>query len=128
MAGKTKYSAYAGLGRVAMVWGVPLMPLMIVGCASVFVALPAAVFLGPGGLLFATPGVPVVLFMRRMSETDDQALRILWLELRCVMRRRAWWMFGRTLTLAPIRYGRSLKVYRRPFRKQTGFMSSRTSI
>lgn len=123
MAGKKKYSAYAGLGRVAMIWGVPLMPLMIVGCASVFTALSVAIFLGPGGLLFGGLGVPILLFLRQMCETDDQALRILWLELRCVMERRAWWLFGKTLTLAPIHYGRFLKVYRRPFRKQPSLTS-----
>ena len=117
MTEKPKYSAYAGLGRVAMYWGVPLIPLLIVAGTFVFLALLAGVFMGPGGLLFGALAVPILLFIRRTCETDDQALRILWLEVLCILRRRSWRMFGRTLTLAPIRYGQHLSVYRRPFRK-----------
>ena len=117
MTEKPKYSAYAGLGRVAMYWGVPLIPLLLVVGFFVFVALIAGVFMGPGGLLFGGLSVPILLFLRKTCETDDQALRILWLEVLCVLRRRSWRMFGRTLTLAPIRYGQHLSVYRRPFRK-----------
>ncbi|SMG61568.1 VirB3 family type IV secretion system protein [Paraburkholderia susongensis] len=117
MAGKKKYSAYAGLARVASVYGVPLMPLLVVAVASLAVAMVGAAILGPGGLAFGALGLPVVLFFRQMCATDDQALRILWLEILCVLRRRNWLKFGKTLTLAPIRYGRSLAVYRRPFRK-----------
>jgi len=100
-----------------MYWGVPLIPLLIVVGAFVFLALFAAAFMGPGGLLFGALAVPILLFLRKTCETDDQALRILWLEVLCVLRRRSWRMFGRTLTLAPIRYGQHLAVYRRPFRK-----------
>ena len=117
MTEKPKYSAYAGLGRVAMYWGVPLIPLLLVVGFFVFVALIAGVFMGPGGLLFGGLSVPILLFLRKTCETDDQALRILWLEVLCVLRRRSWRMFGHTLTLAPIRYGQHLSVYRRPFRK-----------
>ncbi|MHA6896359.1 VirB3 family type IV secretion system protein [Ralstonia pseudosolanacearum] len=111
------YSAYAGLGRVAMRWGIPLMPLLIVAGTFVLIALVAGALMGPGGLLFGGLAIPILLFMRRLCETDDQALRILWLEVLCVVRRRSWRMFGRTLTLAPIRYGQHLSVYRRPFRR-----------
>lgn len=117
MTEKPKYSAYAGLGRVAMFWGVPLIPLLIVMGVFVFIALLAGVLMGPGGLLFGGLAIPILLFLRKTCETDDQALRILWLEVLCVLRRRSWRMFGRTLTLAPIRYGRHLSTYRRPFRK-----------
>ncbi|WP_346825074.1 VirB3 family type IV secretion system protein (plasmid) [Ralstonia solanacearum] len=114
---KPKYSAYAGLGRVASWRGIPLMALLIIAGTFAFIALVAGALMGPGGLLLGGLAIPILLFIRRMCETDDQALRILWLEVLCVLRRRSWRMFGRTLTLAPIRYGQHLSVYRRPFRK-----------
>ncbi|KWE97908.1 VirB3 family type IV secretion system protein [Burkholderia ubonensis] len=126
MAGKTKekYSAYAGLGRVANWKGIPFMPLLLVAVGSVVTAFAGALILqSPGGLLFGALGIPVLLFFREICKTDDQALRILSLEIRCVLARRNWLKFGKTLTLAPIRYGRRLAVYRRPFRRDTGVQS-----
>ncbi|MBN3733174.1 VirB3 family type IV secretion system protein [Burkholderia sp. Tr-20390] len=120
MAGQTKekYSAYAGLGRVANWKGVPMMPLLLVAVGSVVAAFVGALFFGPGGLSFGALGIPVVLFFREICKTDDQALRIIALEIRCVLARRNWLKFGKTLTLAPIRYGRTLAVYRRPFKRE----------
>ncbi|KVW77409.1 VirB3 family type IV secretion system protein [Burkholderia ubonensis] len=119
MAGQTKekYSAYAGLGRVANIKGIPMMPLLVVAVGSVVTAFVGALIFGPGGLLFGALGIPVVLFFREICKTDDQALRIIGLEIVCVLRRRNWLKFGKTLTLAPIRYGRTLAVYRRPFKR-----------
>ncbi|KGV74348.1 MULTISPECIES: VirB3 family type IV secretion system protein [Burkholderia] len=119
MSEKKKYPSYAGLGRVAMYWGVPLIPLLIVVAGSIFCAFVATAFLGPGGLLFVTLGVPFLLYIREVCATDDQALRVLWLEIQCVFRRRNFGLFGKTLTLAPMKYGRLLELYRRPFRRPT---------
>jgi len=93
------------------------MTLLPVSVLFVLVGLLSGVFLGPGGLLLGGLAIPILLFVRKICETDDHALRILWLEVLCLRRRRAWRLFGQTLTLAPIRYGRDLLTYRRPFRK-----------
>jgi type IV secretion system protein VirB3 len=45
-------------------------------------------------------------------------LRIVALEMRCWISRRLGSIFGNTLTLAPIKLGRRLAVYRQPFRKE----------
>ncbi|MGF6766189.1 type IV secretion system protein VirB3 [Paraburkholderia sp. GAS33] len=108
---KTLYSAYAGLSRTAMIWGVPLMAALGVFVCSVFASLLGAAMYGIGGLLFAFPGVPVMIFFKHICETDDQALRILWLEVVCFLHRANAGLFGKTYTLAPMTYGRSLKGY-----------------
>jgi type IV secretion system protein VirB3 len=65
MSDKTLYPSYAGLGRTAMIWGVPLIPTLFVFAAAVFAALLGAATMGPGGLLFAVPSIPVFLFFKR---------------------------------------------------------------
>ncbi|CAE6846864.1 hypothetical protein R75461_07285 [Paraburkholderia nemoris] len=108
---KTLYSAYAGLGRTAMIWGIPLLAALGVFAASVMAALLGAAVLGPGGLLFAVPGVPVLVFFKEICANDDQALRILGLEVLCFLARANAGLFGRTCTFAPMKYGRTLKGY-----------------
>jgi type IV secretion system protein VirB3 len=109
------YPAYAGLGRTAMFWGVPLMAALVVFTVSVAAALTGAATLGPGGLLLAIPGAPVFYYCRQTCASDDQALRIVWFELLCFFDRTNSRCFGRTYTLAPIRYGRRLDAVKRAF-------------
>ncbi|NRO99323.1 type IV secretion system protein VirB3 [Paraburkholderia sp. NMBU_R16] len=112
---RTLYPSFGGLNRIAMIWGVPLFPALIVACSSLMASMFGGFVLGPGGLLIGTAGVPVFLFLRHICETDDQALRLFWLEFRCWLERRIVSVFGKTHTLAPMRYGRSLEVYTRSF-------------
>ncbi|EKS9798984.1 VirB3 family type IV secretion system protein [Burkholderia cepacia] len=110
---RTLYPSYAALNRTAMIWGIPLIPGLVVFCASLMVGLIALLTLGPGGALLVIPGAAVLMFFKKVSETDDQALRILGFELRCVFARANANLFGRTYTLAPMRYGRTYKNVRR---------------
>jgi len=114
---KVLYSAYNGLGRIAMIWGVPLMAVMWTAVPITLLTLFAAALFGPGGLLGFSLMVPILGLFKKMCETDEQALRILGLELRCWFSRRMASAFGNTLTLGPIKLGRQLAVYRHPFRK-----------
>lgn len=106
------YPSYAGLNRTAMIWGIPLVAGLIVFAASLMFSLLGAVFMGPGGFLLGLPGIPVLLFFKHLCVTDDQALRIVWFEVLCVLRRANTANFGRTYTLAPMRYGRSFFLVR----------------
>jgi type IV secretion system protein VirB3 len=128
MADKEKYPGYNGLARTPGVWGVPYMPALIVFCGSVMVALLCAAIWGPGGLLFVFLGVPVLMFFKHVCETDDQGLRILWLEMKCrgywrglqlitflKTRRSSPFIFGNTSTLGPLQYGRHARVYKQFF-------------
>jgi type IV secretion system protein VirB3 len=113
MAEKIVYESYPGLARVPGVMGVPLMPALCVFCFGLLLSLIGGITLGPGGLLLGSIGAPVLVYFRQLCATDDQALRILGLELQCLMRRRHFATFGKTLTLAPIKYGRHLATYKR---------------
>ncbi|WP_323123177.1 VirB3 family type IV secretion system protein [Burkholderia alba] len=110
---RTLYSAYPGMNRTAMIGGVPMMPALIVFSVSMIASLFGALIAGPGGLLIGLAGFPVLLFFRQRCATDDQALRIDWLEFRCWLDRIKVSLYGRTHTLAPMRFGRSLDGYTR---------------
>lgn len=121
---KKRYPGFNGLGRTASIWGVPYMAMLVVVVCSMFVGVIAGAFLGPGGLAFVFLGAPVLLYFKQVCATDDQGLRIAWLEMRCriyfmmqklrafVNARRTAPRFGNTLTLAPLRYGRQRRIYR----------------
>lgn len=120
---KNTYPGFNGLGRTATLWGVPYMALLVVVVISMFTGVLVAFFVGPGGLLFVFLGFPVLLWFKSICETDDQGLRIMWLEMRCklyfaMLRLRAFVnasrsapRFGNTATLSPLRYGRQRRVY-----------------
>ncbi|NYS33962.1 VirB3 family type IV secretion system protein [Streptococcus danieliae] len=107
------YPSFNALSRVAMVWGIPLVALILVALASMVLAVIAAAIIGVGGIFFAVVGVPVLLFIKQISANDDQALRIAVLEFRCRLARRNAKLFGNTFTLSPMRYGRRKHVYKR---------------
>jgi len=88
----TEYSSYEGLSRVAMLAGVPIIPGFII--LVVFMAI--AMFLMPvyelkafGIFLLA---LPCIYFLRMLMKRDDQALRILGLEI-------YWWFVRRKSNL-----------------------------
>jgi len=110
---QTAYPSFNALSRVAMVWGIPIVALILVALASMLLAVIAAAFIGVGGIFFAVVGVPVLLFIKQISENDDQALRIAVLEFRCRLMRRNAKLFGNTFTLSPMRYGRRKHAYKR---------------
>ena len=112
---RTLYPSFEGLNRTAMVWGIPMLPGMLVVGVSLVAGLIAGVVLGPGGLLLALAGVPVLMFFKFQCVTDDQALRIMGFEFMCWVMRFRCRLFGKGLTLSPMRYGRGKKQLIRSF-------------
>ncbi|MCP1121319.1 VirB3 family type IV secretion system protein [Robbsia andropogonis] len=109
------HPSYAGLNRTAMIGGVPMFAALIIACTSLISSLIGGFALGPGGLLIGSAGVPVFMFFRSVCLTDDRALHLMWLEFCCWINRRRVSVFGKTYTLAPMRYGRDLDLYTRSF-------------
>lgn len=119
MSAKVEYPSYNGLSRVAMIRGIPLMAVVVIALASLVIGFAGTTFLGIGGILFGAVGLPFLLYIKQISETDDQALRIAWLEFRCWLTRKFSPRFGGTYTLSPMQYGRRSHVYKRYFKEST---------
>lgn len=117
MSEKALYSSYAGLGRVAMIKGVPLMAGLILFGISVAVAMVGGFAFGPAGFLLFVPCLAPVMFIKQVCATDDQALNILLLEVRCFLGRTNARMFGNTYTLSPMKYGYRLDTFGAAFER-----------
>ncbi|MEN3601795.1 type IV secretion system protein VirB3 [Brucella abortus] len=64
---------FKGCTRPAMLFGVPVIPLVIVGGSIVLLSVWISMFILP--LI-----VPIVLVMRQIAQTDDQMFRLLGLK------------------------------------------------
>lgn len=104
-----EFSSYNGLDRTVLFMGIPMAWAMILLVLSIFTMLIGMVLYKFIGLLFPLVWLPVALFLRIISQTDDKALGILGLELRFRMKRKAYKEFGNTLTFLPEHYLRYKK-------------------
>lgn len=110
-----KFSSYNGLDRVALIAGIPLIPFILLGTFSVFISFVAQYFLGIIGFAFLLLFLPLFLFLRQITETDDKALRIFGLEFQYIFKRRLYKEFGNTLTFLPSKYLRNEKCIKQNF-------------
>jgi len=120
---KPTYPSYNGLARTALIMGaLPLIPTILVCVIAVLGALALQAWIGPAGLLFALFAVPILFFLRLICETDDRAMSILWLEIKCwfagfFLSNSSLW--NNTYTFTPVKYGCHFHVYKRSFEKTT---------
>lgn len=113
-----EFPSYNGLDRPAMFFGVPFIPALIAFLVLLLIAVVAQKFFGIMGFAFLALGVPVFLFLRYISETDDRAMNILMLEMFYRTKRKFYQEFGNTLTYLPMKYLRNGK-YIQQVLKQT---------
>ncbi|MDR1709131.1 MAG: VirB3 family type IV secretion system protein [Candidatus Accumulibacter sp.] len=67
---------FKGCTRPATYFGVPVMPLAVVSCAVILLAVWTSLFV-------AVALVPAILVMRAITAKDDQQFRLLWLKFWC---------------------------------------------
>lgn len=111
-----EYPSYNALDRTAMFMGVPLLPAVMLLMVALLIFLVGGNVLGMAGFLFGFIVFPVFLFLRQISQTDDKALYILYLEIIFRLKRVAFKEFGNTLTMTPERYLRDEEVILQNFR------------
>ena len=118
-----QYISYNGMGRSPMLWGIPYMAGLAVVCGFLIGGMLLGTFVAPSGWFFSLLGIPILIFFKVICETDDKAIRILFLEAKwrviSLMGGNAKW-HGGTTTFAPTSYGRKLKHVKRYFKKTTG--------
>ena len=103
-----------------MIWGIPYMAGLAIMCLSLLGGLLLGTFVGSVGWFFALIAVPIALFVRSISETDDKAIRVLMIELKWSILKKMGGngqFHGNTLAIAPISYGRKISHVKRYFEK-----------
>jgi hypothetical protein len=69
------YAAYGGLGRVALMWGVPLLPFLMLFFLAIFGFVVGFFLFGfLYGLLSASVFGGAMFFMKVLCENDDRAV------------------------------------------------------
>lgn len=96
---------YRALERSAMLFGVPVRAFMATVVLNLAACLAAMFFFGGSGLSLMSACPPIALAMRRACRNDSMALRVRALEAVWLLRRRNAAVFGRSLTLLPMKYG-----------------------
>ena len=108
------YPNYGGLDRQALIWGIPIIPAMLVLVGATVPAIILVQFFSAIWGLFCVAIAAAVLFhLHSICSTDDQAMRITGYELLCFLRRKNTRIFGGTNTILSTRYGRHLSDYQR---------------
>lgn len=114
---RKKYSSLNGLGRTAMLAGIPLIPAICIVVGFVFVSFILQIFLGILAFASIFLLIPILIFLRQLTATDDRALRIFGLELLAIFKRRNYKFFGKTLTFLSSEYGANVKSIKFYFEK-----------
>jgi len=83
-----KDPVFKGCTRPAMLWGVPLVPFLIVGGGMLIPAIWALLATPPIGIGLLFLLIPVFVTMRIVTRRDDQRLAQYALRLRLVIRQR----------------------------------------
>lgn len=120
---KPQYASYNAMARSPMVGGIPFMPFLLVGCFSMLAGTFGGLWFGLIGWLFGLPGIPVLLFVRTLSSTDDRAIEILLIELKWLVLKKMGGnsvIFNGAMHISPVGYGRKLKDITRFFEEYQG--------
>ena len=110
---KSGFPTFNALGRAALVFGIPVVPLAMVAGGSLAATMLLLTILKGKALLLMLIPIPLVIFMKTVSCNDDQALKIIGYELRCWFYRRNATFFNGTTTLLATHFGRNLNDYQR---------------
>ena len=100
---------FKGARRPPKVWGIPLVVFFAAVGAGVVAATFAAAVFGPLAFLAAAAVLaPVLVALRLVAETDDQAFHLLWLRflMRVLNRTRTGRFWRGASAYAPVRTGR----------------------
>jgi type IV secretion system protein VirB3 len=100
------FPTYGALSRAAMVFGIPLMAIVGVLLGSLGGVMALNKFVGTWSYLFLIVSVVILLVIKGLCATDDQAMRILGFEVFWFTKKRNKFIWGDNLVLLPIKYGR----------------------
>lgn len=115
---KPRYLSYNAMARSPMVFGIPFMPMLVVGTGAIMLGLAGSVVLGGVGWLLALVCVPILLFVKMISVTDDRAAFILIFEIKWYFVKKFSGnsvFFNGAMFVSPLKFGRKVKDVKRFF-------------
>ena len=108
---ETEYLTYAGVNRSALILGVPMIPMVVILIFFFSAAMFAMPLLQNKAWAIVLLALPCLWFLREVTAKDDQALRILGLELYWGFQRRNMKQHGNTFAIYATQYGRERNDY-----------------
>ena len=108
---ETEYLTYAGVNRSALILGVPMIPMVVILIFFFSAARFAMPLLQNKTWAIVLLALPCLWFLREVTAKDDQALRILGLELYWWFQRRNMKQHGNTFAIYATQYGRERNDY-----------------
>ena len=122
---KPEYMSFNGLGRTPMIprLGVPFMVGLALLSVFMITSMVCGLIFGLKGWLIMFLIIPILMFIKRICETDDKAIRILLIEAKWFLMKKLTGnpkLYGGTMTISPISYGMRKKDVERFFKKTIG--------
>ena len=107
----TEYLTYAGINRSALILGMPMIPMVLIIIFFATAAMFAMPVLENRAWAIVLLALPCLWFLREVTAKDDQALRILGLELYWFFQQRNMKLHNNTFAIYATRYGRQHHEY-----------------
>lgn len=110
-----EFSSYNGFDRTVLFMGIPLPVAMGIMLLAVIIMFVGMYFFSIIGFLFVIVVVPIIFFVRSLTQHDDKALTVIGLETKFRAKRIFYKEFGNTLTIVNGRYYQHKKVAEKNF-------------
>lgn len=110
-----KYSSYNALDRVPIFMGIPIVLLLLLLVLGIILFAIGMSLFGIIGFLFPILLLPVYLYLKQITAKDDQAIRIVLIEMYFRGKRKSYKEFGNTLTFLSSKYLRNDKTIKQAF-------------
>lgn len=98
------FSSYNGLDRVPQFLGLPMSAFLILFSFTGLLMVIGITVFGFVGMFFVALGFPIFMFLKTITASDDQAIRILGFEIKFITKRNLYKEFGNTLTFQSTKY------------------------
>ena len=115
----TEYSTYDGMARQALVWGIPMLPMIFIIGVLVIACMFMFPFFELRSFAILLLAIPLLWFLKSITAKDDQALRIVALEVYWWIQRRNMNIFGNNFTITATKFGRERSDYLRFVKEHT---------
>ncbi|MBP5790330.1 MAG: VirB3 family type IV secretion system protein [Neisseriaceae bacterium] len=113
---------YNGLSRAALIpkIGTPLVPTLMCFVIPVMLTMFLLPFLQAKAFVILLFGLPFFVFLKVATDKDDQAVGVLKYQTLWFLRRKNYFLFGKTNTILATKYGRQVNDYVQFFEKING--------